>query len=104
MFIFSAIGEIFGHPVALRLRRKAMSCGKAGASRQKPHSASMHGVAEPDEGLVHLGETDQSLAGIFHLKRGINRCGYRYGEGDHVEPAPAMRGQTVTGEEGTSAA
>ena len=72
MFIFSVIGEIFGHSVALPYGTAAPA--RNGALTAKESGIGLvHGVAKLDEGPVGVGEADKAQAGIFDLERRIDR-------------------------------
>jgi len=67
MFIFSAIGEIFGHSVALPYRAAARRTEWRVLTAKEAGIGLVHGVAKLDEGLVGVGEADEAQTGIFDL-------------------------------------
>src|ERR1700712_673126 len=97
MFIFSAIGEIFGHSVA-------RSNGGGRLAPGKDKSPLIHRVAEVDEGFVGIPETNEPPAGIFDLKCGLDGQRDRHGEGKHVKPASAANRHAVAAEKGRASA
>src|ERR1700677_967892 len=61
-------------------------------------------VAQLEKGVVGLGETDEALARVFDLQRGIDSKSDRDRERDAVEPAALGSSHPVPGDKRTAPA
>ena len=63
----------FGHPLAFSGFGIASCLGQRPSPHEERGAPLIHGVAEIDEGLVGVFETNEATTGIFDLKCGIDR-------------------------------